>query len=265
MSLKKEDINSIIDSNDSNDNEDGNSTDEVSFDEEEKKFLDAICEDDDSDNEFKILLKFGYIVEIDNNKEICFELDSDKKELDKGLIAGLTQNDKIVDAYFLGNKSTKDKNIEFKDDVILANGKEYQYGDLRIHMTPNGAFVVSKDDNDLITKFDDDAYQMFSSVMGNNSDNTCVISVIDSKICACCLSDGEILWAHPIDIGKNIFDERTGELKTKKGEFHISDCYLRACIKKIYLHIDVEEPFSTLILGSVDNPFYEIENNNLSC
>ena len=127
-------------------------------------------------------------------------------------------------------------------------------------MTPNGAFIVSKDENDLIVGLDDEAYQMFSSVLGNNSDNTCVISVIDSKICACCISDGELVWANPINIGKNKFNEKTGEIQTDKGKFNINECYLRGCIKNIYLHVDTYEPPSTLILGSVFNPFYNLNN-----
>jgi len=256
MSLKKELLNPV------NKEDDDSSTDEISFDEEETKFIDGIGTD--SDIELKILLKFGYIVDVNGNKEISFELESGK-ELDRGLIAGLTQNDKVVDAYFLGNTVSKNKNIIFKESIIEANGKEYEYDDLRIHMTPSGAYIVSKEGNDLITRLDDDAYQMFSSVMGNNSDNTCVISVIKSKICACCLSNGEVLWAHPINIGKNKFNEDTGDIETKTKKFHLSNCYLRACIKNIYLHIDIMDPPSTLIIGSVNNPFYKMENNNISC
>ena len=259
MSLKKEILNKV-DTLDNND--DDISTEELSLDDEERKFIDGI--ETESDSELKVLLKFGYIVDINGNKEITFELGT-KKELDRGLIAGLTQNDEIVDAYFLGNNVSKNKNIFFKENIIEANGKKYEYNDLRIHMTPDGAYIVSKEDNDLITRLDDDAYQMFSSVIGKNSDNTCVISVINSKICACCLSDGEVLWAQPINIGKNKFNEETGNIKTKSGKFHLSECYLRACIKNIYLHIDIEEPPSTLIIGSVDNPFYKIENNNIQC
>jgi len=242
--------------------EDDISTEELSLDDEETKFIDGI--ETDSDVELKVLLKFGYIVDVKGNKEIRFELGTNK-EIDRGLVAGLTQNNKIVDAYFLGNNISKDKNIFFNENIIEANGKKYEYSDLRIHMTSNSACIVSKEENDLITRLDDDAYQMFSSVMGNNSDNTCVISVINSKICACCLSDGEILWAHPINIGKNKFNEETGDIKTKSGKFNLSDCYLRTCMKNIYLHIDIEKPPSTLIIGNVDNPFYKIENNNIHC
>ena len=68
-----------------------------------------------------------------------------------------------------------------------------------------------------------------------------------------------------INIGKNKFNEETGDIKTKSGKFNLSDCYLRTCMKNIYLHIDIEKPPSTLIIGNVDNPFYKIENNNIHC
>ena len=67
-----------------------------------KKFLDSI----DVESEFKIILKFGYIVEINDKTEIRFEI-KDEKIIDQGLITGLTQNNQIVDAFFLGNKFSK--------------------------------------------------------------------------------------------------------------------------------------------------------------
>ena len=44
--------------------------DELSFDEEEKEFLNSV----DVESEFKIILKFGYIVDINGKTEIRFEI-----------------------------------------------------------------------------------------------------------------------------------------------------------------------------------------------
>ena len=99
---------------------------------------------------------------------------------------------------------------------------------------------------------------MFSSLIGGDEDNTCIISVMDSKICACYISDSEVVWVNPIDIGKNKFDEESSIITTRKKEkFNLEDCYLRACVKKIYLHVDNDNPPRTLILGKTVNPFYE--------
>ena len=54
--------------------------------------------------------------------------------------------------------------LRMLDGIYKLRWKKYEYNDLRIHMTPGGAYIVSKEDNDLITRLDDDAYQMFSSV-----------------------------------------------------------------------------------------------------
>ena len=54
------------------------------------------------------------------------------------------------------------------------------------------------------------------------------------------------------------FDEDKSTIITRKKEtYNLDDCYLRACIKKIYLHVDSDKPPKTLILGKTDNPFYE--------
>tara|TARA_E500000178_G_C16935981_1_gene714036 strand:+ start:568 stop:1275 length:708 start_codon:yes stop_codon:yes gene_type:complete len=230
--------------------------DELSFDEEEQKFLDTINED----SEFKIILKFGYSVDINDKTEIRFEI-KDEKINDQGLIAGLTQNDQLVDAFFLGNKFSKKNNLTFNPDFIEANGKKYKYDDLILHMTDIGAFVVSKDENDLIVSLNDDAYQMFSSVVGLKNNDSCVISVIDSELSACYISNGEIIWTKPINIGKNKFDVNTGIINCSKRQVNITECYLRGCVKNIYLHVDVSNPPSTLILGKLENPFFDMKQN----
>ena len=49
---------------------------------------------------------------------------------------------------------------------------------------------------------------MLSSVIGLKNEDTCIISVIDSKVCACYISEAEIIWTKEINLGKNKFDEK---------------------------------------------------------
>lgn len=231
--------------------------DELSFDEEEKKFLDSI----DIESEFKIILKFGYIVEINDKTEIRFEI-KDEKIIDHGLITGLSQNNQLVDAFFLGNKFSEKNNLYFTPQNVEANGKKYNYDNLRIHLTELGAFVVSRKENDLIVSLDDEAHKMLTSIIGLKNEDTCIISVIDSKVCACYISNAEIIWTKEINLGKNKFDEKLGIINVKDMKINLSDCYLRGCIKNIYLHADVNNPPSTLILGKLSNPFFDYETKH---
>ena len=59
--------------------------------------------------------------------------------------------------------------------------------------------------------------QLCTATGGEYSENSCVISVVDSKICACFVSDGEVLLVLPIDIGKNKFDEEENQSKKRRG------------------------------------------------
>lgn len=237
-----------------NDNSTEEEIDESSI--EEEYFNDI----DEESGELKVVIKFGYVVEVDGEKDIRLEI-TDEKVIDQGLITGLTQNDELVDAYFLGNEFMKDKNVIFDKEYVKTNGKKYKYDDLTINMSNNEAYVVSKDDNEFIVRLDDNAFEMFSSIMGNQEpENSCVISVVDSKICACFVSDGEVLMVLPIDIGKNIFDEEENEITIKGQQIDLNECYLRACIKHIYLHVDIENPSKTLIIGKVKNPFYDMKD-----
>ena len=228
--------------------------DELSFDEEEKEFLNSI----DVESEFKIILKFGYIVDINGKTEIRFEI-KDEKIIDQGLITGLTQNNQLVDAFFLGNKFSSKNNLYFTHQNVEANGKKYSYDNLRIHMTELGSFIVSRKENDLIVSLDEEAHKMLSSVIGLKNEDTCIISVIDSKVCACYISEAEIIWTKEINLGKNKFDENKGVINVKDMKINLSDCYLRGCIKNIYLHVDINNPPSTLILGKLSNPFFDNE------
>mgnify|MGYP001401092615 CR=1 FL=1 len=241
------------------------STDEsLSFNRKESdSFSDYEDISTDSDSELKVLLKYGYIIELDGTTDIRLD-PGNNKILDMGLITGITQNNELVDAYFLGNEFMEENNVKFDKQFVHANNKKYRYQDLRIHMTPSEALILSKESNDFILKLDDETYEMFSSVIGNNSGNTCIISVIDSKVSACCISDGEVLWISPIDIGKNKFDEDNNQIITENKKFSLDNCYLRVCIKNIYLHTDMEGPDSTLILGKTKNPLYKNINNNFN-
>ena len=227
---------------------------DISFDED---FLNDI--DSDSDIDLKVLLKYGYLIDIDGQDEIRLDI-TDEKIIDTGLVTGLKQGDELVDAIFIGNNKMEKlkNNIYFEKDFLKANGKKYDYDEITVQMTSNEAIIVSNKNNEFIIKLEDDAHDMFSSLVGVDEDNTCVISVIDSKVCACYISDSEVLWVNPIDIGKNKFDEKNSIIITRKKEkYHLDQCYLRACIKKIYLHVDNNNPPRTLILGNTYNPFYE--------
>ena len=229
----------------------------LSFDELDEEFLNNL--DSDSDIDLKTLIKFGYLIDIDGHNEIRLEV-KDEKVIDTGLVTGLTQCDELVDANFISNSKMKELNndISFDKEYINANGKQYKYNEINVQMSPHEAVIVSTENNEFIIKLEDDTHDMFSSLVGEEEDNTCIISVIDSKICACYISDSEIVWVNPIDIGKNKFDEEKSIITTRKKEkFSLEDCYLRACIKKIYLHVDNNNPPRTLILGKTDNPFYE--------
>ena len=78
------------------------STDEsLSFNRKESdSFSDYEDVSTDSDSELKVLLKFGYIIELDGTTDIRLD-PGDNKILDMGLITGITQNNELVDAYFL--------------------------------------------------------------------------------------------------------------------------------------------------------------------
>jgi hypothetical protein len=231
----------------------------ISYDSIDEEFLKNL--DSDSDIDLKIILKFGYLVDVDGQEEI--RIDSPKEKIiDTGLVAGITQCDELVDAYFIDNKKMEElkNDIKFEKDFVNANGKKYKYNEIRVQMNPNEAIIVSNED-EFIIKLEDDAHDMFSSMVEDEEENTCIISVMDSKICACYISDGEILWVKDIDIGKNKFDEEKSEITTKNKEvYNLEDCYLRACVKKIYLHADSEDPPKTMILGKTNNPFSEKEN-----
>lgn len=226
------------------------------FNEEDQAYLDDLLSESDSD--LKIVLKFGYLVNIDGNEEIRLKIENEEV-IDIGLIAGLTQGEDLVDAFFTGNIKMKDEksNIIFEKDCIKANNKEYKYDNIKIQMSSDDVFVVS-DDDDVILKIDKQVHDMFSSVLDSNQDNTCVISVVKSKVSAAYVCDGEVLWIKQIELGKNSFNEDKSEITTKKKQIiSLDDCYLRACKKYIYLHVDVINPERTLILGKADNPFNE--------
>jgi len=237
------------------------STEEKIDEDFEDKYLYNVEEDS---GELKVVLKFGYIVEIDGERDIRFDI-GNEKVIDQGLITGLTQNDELVDVCFLGNDFMKDKNVEFDKNFVKTNGKKYKYDNLSINMSNNEAYVVSKYGNDFIVKLNGDASEMFSSIIGNEkkSENSCIISVVESKICACFVSDGEVLLVLPIDIGKNKFIEDENYIIVKGQEINLDECYLRACIKHIYLHVNVENPSKTLIVGKVKNPFYEMKDEEI--
>merc|ERR1711916_186371 len=211
------------------------------FNEEDQAYLDDLLSESDSD--LKIVLKFGYLVNIDGNEEIRLKIE-DEDVIDIGLITGLTQGEDLVDAFFTGNIKMKEENsnVVFEKECIKANNKEYKYDNIKIQMSSDDVFVVS-DDDDIIVKIDKIVHDMFSSVLDSNQDNTCVISVVKSKVSAAYLCDGEVLWIKPIELGKNSFNEDKSEITTKKKQvIALDDCYLRACKKYIYLHVDVNNP-----------------------
>ena len=217
-------------------------------------------DNNNSQDNFEILIKFGYIVIVENNHTIIFEVDEDSDIIDKGLIVGLTQKENIVDAYFLGSEYMKNNNILFNKDHILFNkdhilsdDTKYYYKDLGINLQSNTGYIIDKKDNKIL-QLSDDAFSMFSSVYGIKDDNDCVLSVFDNKICACCLSGSEVLWVKPIDIGDTIFNADEKILIINDIKYKLSECYLRVCMKHIYLHIDIKT--KSKILGKTINPFY---------
>lgn len=231
--------------------EDNNSNYELSLDDDDKEFLDNLS----TDSEIYIFIKYGYLVKIDEREEIVLD-PKDYELLDSGLVTGLSQNDDVVDLFFV--KNGKYDNISFSKDFILGNNKKYRYDKVKIKLSNGESLLVSSDDHEFIFKFDDEAYDMFSSVLNQKQEDSCVISIFNSEICACSIQNGKISWIEPIDLGKNTFDEENSSIIKKNGEkYDISDCFLRVCVKKIYLHVESIEPFGSLILGKTDNPMYK--------
>lgn len=240
--------------NNSTEDEISNDDEELSFDEDELEYLNSF-----DDNTLEVLLKFGYIVEVNGSKDIRLEV-TDEKVIDEGLIAGITQNEKFVDAYFLGNNFMKDNGVKFEKDYIIANEKKYKYDELRIDIDNQDAYVVSDVDDYKIVKLDEEAYIMFASILNESPENNIVLSVVDSQVSACFISNGDIEFVTPFDLGKNKFDEEKEVINVSGMEIELSNCYIRTCNKYIYLHCDLEELNRTLIIGKTENPFYSANN-----
>jgi len=206
-------------------------------------------------NNFGVLINYGYISQDENGAtQILFKIDSKANIVDKGLVVGLTQNGNLVDAYFLGSENMDKYNIKFNETHIIKDGKKYSYNELGINIQTEVGYIINKDDERLL-ELPEDAFKMFASVYGIQEEHNCVISVLEDKICACCLKGEEVLWVNPIDIGSNIFDANTRKIKVGNNTYDISNCYLRVCLKKIYLHVDVKN--KSKILGKTNNPFYD--------
>lgn len=203
-----------------------------------------------SDSEIQVFLNFGFFTKANLGYEIALEL-NDNEILDTGLVIGLKQFDNIVDINFIGNKDVDD--IIFHNEYILANGKSYKYDKVKIRFSFGECFLVSKDQHEFILKMNEEIFEMLSVIINDQEEENCVISVINSQICSCEISNGQIISVNPIDIGENKIIDDNLKIRTKSGtEFNISDCYLRRCKKKIYLHID-DNPSGTLILGKTDS------------
>ena len=204
--------------------------------------------------DFDVLIRFGYIVETEKGHTIIFEKDSDSKVKNEGLIVGLTQNNDIVDAYFLGPQFEKEANIKFEKEYIFLNNKKYYYNDLGINLQIDHGFIIDKDDNKLFP-LSDDAFRMFASVYGIQDNHKCVISVLNGDVCACCISGEDVLWISKINLGENNFNETDKTIKVGNETYSLEDCYLRVCMKNIYLHVDVEN--KSRIIGKANNQFYD--------
>lgn len=212
------------------------------------------CKDTLKDFEINLFLKHGYLVEEFNNTKLIFNL-GDENVLDSGLCIGLSQEENIVDIIFIGNKEfeNNEEKVIFENTFIFANNKKYKYSKVKIKICNGEAYLVSKDNHECIYRFNNDVYEMVSVVLCNESEEKCVISVINSQICACEINDGQIKQVKPIDIGNNKISDNNTKIRSKSGEEHnISDCYLRKCSKNIYLHVDAN-PSDTLILGKTDS------------
>lgn len=208
-----------------------------------------------NENNFGILIDYGYIYQEENGMtQILFKIESKANIIDTGLVVGLTQNDSLVDAHFLGSANMDKFNIKFNEKHIIKDGKKYTYDELGINLQPEAGYIINKNEEKLL-ELSDDAFKMFSSVYGIQEENNCVISVLDGKICACCLKGEEVLWVNQIDIGNNTFDDKTRKIITDNETFELADCYLRVCMKNIYLHIDKKN--KSKILGKTNNPFYD--------
>lgn len=202
------------------------------------------------DFELSIFFKFCYLIETDLGPKIVFTLE-DEKLLDSGLAVGIYQEDNIVDIQFIGNKDIK--NVKFGKLNLNANGKKYKYNKLKVKICNGDAYLVSKDNHECICRLNSEIFDMVSIILGKKEEEKCVISVINSQICACEINDGKITSVKPIDIGNNKINEENTKIRSKGGEEHdISDCYLRKCSKNIYLHVDAN-PSDTLILGKTDS------------
>ena len=203
----------------------------------------------DSDSDIQVFLNFGFLIKTNYGSEI--KLNIDKEEIiDTGLVIGLKQFDNIVDLNFISN--TEVEYITFDETDIKANGKSYGYNKVKVRVSRGESYLVSKDQHEVILKLDNDIYDMISTVIKEDEENI-VISVINSKICACKILDGRIVSVNPFDIGLNKLDEDSCKIRTKSGsEYNISDCYVRKCTKNTYLHID-DNPSGTLILGKTES------------
>lgn len=156
----------------------------------------------------------------------------------------------------------KDNGVKFEKKYIITNDKQYNYDELRIDMDNSEAYIVSDVDNHQIVKLDDDAFMMFSSILGKSEENSIVISIVDSQVSACFISNGDIEFVLPFNLGKNKFDEEKEVINVSSMEIELSKCYIRACNKYIYLHSDLDELNRTLIIGKIENPFYSSNEIN---
>lgn len=236
----------------------------LSLDDEELEYFNNFDTESITDKELKVILKFGYLVKIDGLEEVRLTVEEGDEVIDNGLIAGLTQFEELVDAHFVGNLNRED-DLKFDEKFINTNLDKYSYDQVSIEIKENKAILVVKESNKEILQLDEEAFEIFVSVL-QEEEETCIISVINSKISACYISDGEVVWVTPFDIGKNKYNEEDNTILTKKKKIiDLDDCYIRLCEKKIYLHFDDEDPERTIILGKTDNPFYleNLEKNQL--
>lgn len=204
----------------------------------------------ESDSEIQVFLDYGFLVKTSYGSEIKLNLE-DEEVIDTGLVIGLKQFDNIVDINFISNK--EDDDIYFTEMEIKANGKNYGYNKVKVKISRGESYLVSRDQHEVILTLNNDIYDMISTVIKEDDEENIVISVINSKICACKIQDGRILSVNPFDLGINKLDENSSKIRTKSGsEYNISDCYVRKCTKNTYLHID-DNPSGTLILGKTES------------
>ena len=207
------------------------------------------CYDEYENKDFKLFFNYGYLVNIDNNKEIIINL-KNEEIINTGLVIGIKQGDQIVDIDIVKNTDMKD--IIFKKDLIEMNNNKYSYNDLLLKLESNDMYIIT--DNTVLFKLKPSFFDMISVIINNVIDKKYVITVLKSTLNVSCIFNDKIVWTTPVNIGSNNFDSKSSNIITKNNTYNLDECYLKSIDDKINIYVDSGS--NTEIIGFINNPFY---------